>query len=117
MSLDDDLRDISVDSDGEIDDLLEDGDYSAVDSMLEEVDVANTNSTVLVGYAGATYVVAQMLEYRETFMSDVYDELVDRGLDADDILEGLIEAREPSSFVSVLPSQKRVIEDFLKSYN
>ena len=72
-----------------IDDLFHVGEFERVNSILQDLDLKNTETDLLIGYLTATLPAKNKLPYRETFYRKVEKLLKERGDYEDGLLNGL----------------------------
>jgi hypothetical protein len=85
-SLDLDQLDLMVDL---LDDHLLAGDFSKVDEEFRTCEIKYLHATVLLAMLTISHVAKDKLSYYEEFYMNVEDELMDRGVDAKELLKGL----------------------------
>lgn len=75
---------------GAINDHLWKGEDEYVDNYLQSIDMVNTDTVKLVGFARLTYMYKDRLPYWKMYVKLGYEEVKSRGENADEIYRGLI---------------------------
>jgi len=68
---------------------LKNREYKTINKILHDIDLPECSSLLLVGILRLLFSVRDHLPFYKTFLSDTYNELIARGLDADAALHGL----------------------------
>lgn len=67
--------------------------FSEVDTILENVDIAESSTFILIGYCRTTYPARHDLKYWQTFIDAVKIEFINRG-DDKILLHGLVKSAD-----------------------